>query len=219
MSIDKPARMALLFSIGFHSILFSPLLNFSTHPINNNTTIEVTYIYKKEEIPSDTKPIPLKAEKTSLQKEKMAIKIEGKSSEKKGKAIEKIIEKAVTKNNNELREILLSEKALDLNSLTEQDGTSDALNYLRSIRNEINAYIHRKYSLFMGEGEAVLHFALNQDGTVRSASIIKDYLGNNVKLRNLCMDSVYFSSPYKPFPKALNLEHAAFNISISFKKR
>ena len=109
--------------------------------------------------------------------------------------------------------------AIDLNAVSLYSGHSNTLNYLRAVRNRINLFVHRNYSPFMGEGEAVLHFVLTRDGFVKSAGIIKNNLAGNKRLRELCLDSIHLSSPFKKFPPGLDLPHAAFNISISFKRK
>lgn len=228
MIIDRPFRIAMLFSIGLHSVLFSPLLGFISHPIKSyNTNIEVTYINIKEKELA-TKPIPIEEAKVSLQKERKSLS--------KDKEVPKHIkpkepkEKKISKKREPLRKPKSSQKkiikmadaydrAIDLSSISFSNGWSDSLNYLHTIRNKINLYVHRNYDVSMGEGEAVIHFVLKPDGTVQSASIIRDSLGTNNRLRKLCLDSIYRSSPFKSFPKDLDLPQAAFNICISFNKK
>ena len=118
-----------------------------------------------------------------------------------------------------LKEIVLAKRSIDLNSISLSNGTSESLNYLRAIRNRINSYVHRNYRTHMGKGEILLHFVLNSDGSVRSASIVKDDTDNNKRLKDLCLNSIYLSSPFKSFPNDLDLPQATFNISISFKSR
>jgi len=71
----------------------------------------------------------------------------------------------------------------------------------------------------MGDGEALLHFILTSDGSVQSVNIIDDGLTGNDRLRKLCINSILESSPFRSFPKSLDLPTATFKITISFKRR
>ncbi len=218
MIIDKPLRAAFLLSIGLHSLLFSPALQFLNRPPKvQDVHIEVTYICTKEEVPiKPTIPQPLKDIKTSIEK-KMKPSLRKKVGPKETMKQKKQKKEIATK--RDIDRDFLKEKVIDLNSVPAGEGRSDAVNYLRTVRNKINACVHRKYNASMGEGEALLHFVLNSEGLVQSVSIVRDNMGNNKSLRNLCLDSIHFSSPFSPFPADLDLSQAAFNLRISFKRR
>lgn len=218
MLIDKHLRIAFLFSLGLHSLLLSPFLNLASHPlIEDKTDIEVTYIKVKKEESLDTKPLPIKDTKISLQEEKKIIpKEENIAQDVKPEkiAISEKREKPLQK--ERLKEPLLSKKGIDLSSVSLGDGTSDLLNYFSAIRNRINTYMHRNYNPSLGKGEVVLYFVLNSDGSVQAVSIIKDNLSNNQRLRNFCIKSIYHLSPFNSFPDDLDLAQEAFHIPISF---
>ncbi|MEE8359475.1 MAG: hypothetical protein V3S04_00950, partial [Candidatus Omnitrophota bacterium] len=118
----------------------------------------------------------------------------------------------------EIKKIFSENKALDLNAISHLKGASDSLNYLKDVRDKISRYVHRKYSAGMGKGDLLLHFVLNYNGSVRSANIIEDTTGDSRALKDLCLDSIYNSSPFRRFPSELDLNHAAFKIHISFKR-
>lgn len=217
MITKRPFRTAFLLSIGVHSLLFAPVGVLLKGPVKSEIQpIEITYILEKRERPvMADKPVPPNKRQVSLKdggrtsKERETIKKAVPPKEADTPKAEAVNKKAA----------LTHTETFNLNSLPKAKEHSKSLNYLRSIRNGIKRYVHKKYEAAMGEGDLMLHFVLNADGSVRSVSIIKDNLSKNERLRNLCLDSVYFSSPFAPFPKELNLPHAAFNIGISFKKR
>jgi len=216
---DRPFRVAFLFSIGLHSVLLSPLSSFLNHPAKiQNTNIEVTYIAIEEEKALATKPAPITEEKVSLKEEGPTPKEVARPKKVEAKDPKETTKKRPDKDRVLTKEAFINKEVIDLNSIYMGDGQSDSLNYLRSIRKKINLYVHRNYDPPMGEGEAFLHFVLNPNGSVHSAAIISDNFERNERLRNLCLDSIYRSSPFKPFPKKLGLPRAAFKISISFKK-
>lgn len=234
---NSPLKISFLVSLGVHSLLFSPLLEFMNQPLKiDEKKIEVTYINIKKEEVLDTKPIPIEEKEVTLRKDK---KIEIKKEEvppdippqekeqkeepaqkpaaakEEPKAPKKKTIKPVVKARP--KDDYAHAKTIDLNSISLYDGSSSSLNFLRSIRNKINRYVHKHYDISMGDGEALLHFVLNSDGTVEFASIIKDNLENKKRLRYMCLDSIYHSSPFNSFPDDLDLDQAAFNITISFK--
>lgn len=207
---DKPIRVAFLLSIGLHSVLFAPPFDFFKAPPDiQNKNIEVTYIEIEKKIVK-TSPIPLDEKKTSL-------KIEKKNLPKETPEEQKIGTDPILPKEKMGSFPIKNIKTIDLNTISYEDGKSTSLNYLRTVRNKINTYIHKNYLSLMGRGEAVVHFVLNSRGTVCSAVITKGNIDNNRRLKALCLDSIYHSSPFKPFPEDLDLETAAFNISISFK--
>jgi outer membrane biosynthesis protein TonB len=222
---DRPLKVALLFSIGIHAIVLSPISSFVNRAQEKReTNIEVTYVALKEKI-EEAKPLPEEAPEVSLKKELPAPSktkdATRKKEQKKKKIISKKTEEILKKDEGQKQEdkkIFLAHTALDLNALSTHKGTSESINYLKAIRDKISMYVHRRYNAAMGDGEALLHFVLSVSGTVRSATILRDNLGDNKRLRNLCLDSVYHSSPFKPFPKDIDLKHAAFKINISFKR-
>jgi len=220
MITDKPFRIAFIFSLGLHSMLLLPFSGLVKPPIIKETRIEVTYveiqqdkIVKARPLPEVIKEVSLKKDEGPSLKSKEPAAQESKIEEPKAEVAKK---KQIVKKESTSTQLV---EVIDLNSIYLHKGTSETIGYLRTIRDGINSYVNKKYEASMGEGAILLHFVLNSDGSVYSATIIRENAVNNRRLRNLCLDSVYFSSPYKPFPKALNLEHATFNISISFKKR
>ena len=67
---NNPLKMALLVSVGAHSLLLSPILATFNHPLKiDNTRIEVTYIETKEDELTKKKPLPMDAKSVSLKKE------------------------------------------------------------------------------------------------------------------------------------------------------
>ena len=218
MLTNIPFKAALLFSIGIHAILLSPVSSFLNRPQEKQTTnIEVTYVTIEEKI-EEAKPLPEEAPEVSLKKELPA---PSKTKDAAQKKEQKKTEETPKKDEGlkqEDKKLFLAQTALDLNALSAHKGTSESLNYLKAIRDKISMYVHRRYNASMGDGEVLLHFVLSISGTVRSATILRDNLGDDKKLRNLCLDSIYHSSPFKPFPKDIDLKHAAFKINISFKR-
>lgn len=224
----KPFRMALVLSIGVHAALFSPLSGLVNRPLKApDTNIEITYVEIAEEAIVDIKPMPLLVEKVTLKKELPAPKkVEKKAEAEKTKSKllpeKKIAKKVPDKNKvfrkEENKSAFSPDTVLDLNSLSSHAGTSDSLDYLKTIRDKISAYVHKKYRSFIGEGEVLLHFTLNNDGSVYTVTVLSDNLGKNRGLKKLCVNSVYNSSPFKPFPEEISLNRAAFRINISFRR-
>ncbi len=227
MRSDNHIRIALLFSIGIHAILLSPMPGFLQSPHSvEQTNIEVTYIEVEKEKLLDVKPVIREAEKLSLKKDIAAPAPPTDTPKdiagKKGAVFAKKI-KDIAKENKRFKAVvsekgITADTVLDLNSISTQAGSSESLNYLRSIRDKISLYVHKNYDTSLGEGEVQIHFILNSSGRVKSVAILRDNLGNKNRLKNLCLDSIYHSSPFKPFPGDLDLAQAAFNISISFKR-
>ncbi len=222
MISNNPLKMAFLVSVGAHSLLLSPILATFNHPLKiDNTKIEVTYIKTKEDELIKRRPLPVDAKSVSLKKEDPVLNKKPPSKKEilKKEDQKKDIKKDV-KIQKEIGEVAkIREKVIDLNTVSFRKGNSDSLNYLRAVRNRIDSYVHGHYDASLGEDEIILHFVLNSDGSVRSA-YIKEGVGlGNKALENLCLDSIYHSSPFKPFPKGLDLPHAAFNISVSFRRR
>lgn len=224
----KPFRVALVLSIGVHAALFSPLSGLVNRPLKApDTNIVITYVEIAEEAIIDTLPMPLLVEKVPLKKELPAPKKaeeETGDEETKSKMLpeKKIAKKAPDKNKvsrkKENKSAFSPEGVLNLNSLSYHTGTSDSLDYLKTIRDKISAYVHKKYRSFIGEGDVLLHFTLNNDGSVYTVTVLSANLGKNRGLKKLCVDSVYNSSPFKPFPEEISLNRASFRINISFKR-
>ena len=216
MILDKPIRMAFLVSLGIHSLLFSPMAGFVHTPVEKqNIAIEVTYVDIKDKEQVKIKPIHTPVREVTLKEEK-------KSTPKKAKEPlpDRLEQAKKATKKNIAREVSPKKpiKEIDLNRISYHDGTEEAANYLRAVREKIRSFIHENYKISMGQGKALLYFVLNSNGSLESTSIMEDALKGNVKLKNLCIDSVQFSSPFKPFPKGLDFPQAAFNISISFKE-
>ena len=217
MMTDKPLKIAFLLSAGIHSLLFSPLVSFLNEPVViDNTKIEVNYVDIKDDLVSATKPILMEDKKLTLEKERMLpskkeppSKVEKPQGENRKEPAEKSKEAAQERIIKQIR------KDADFNPSYIHDGFSESLNYLNDVRNKINIYIHAHYVNSMGEGEALVHFVVNRNGAVQSASIVKDNFKDNEDLRSLCLDGIHLSSPFKPFPKGLDLPEASFNITIS----
>lgn len=202
MAGERTFKIALLVSVGMHSILLIPFFGlFGAQPKNERPIIEVTYLkFEEKVIPEPIRLLPDK--KVTLED----VKTEEPKTIDAATKMEKAPTKAEPPN--------IMEYAAPL-----QKGASDVLNYIRAVRSWINDFIRENYSPFMGEGEAVMHFVLNSDGSVDSIEMLENDVGANKRLRELCTDSILLSSPFKPFPESLDLPQASFNISISFKRR
>lgn len=201
--MDRPFKIALFVSLGMHSILLIPLFGiFNTQP-KIDTVIEVTYLtFEEKKVISE--PIQTLPDKR--------LTLEDVKSLPQAKKSKPRAEPEPAKKEAEPPNIM--EYAAPL-----QKGSSDALNYIRAVRSGINNFVRENYSASMGEGDAVMHFVLNNDGSVDSVEMLENNLGANKRLKGLCIDSILLSSPFKPFPESLDLPQASFNISISFKRR
>ena len=221
--INKPFKAALLFSIGVHAVLLSPMSGLVNRPHEKQDThMEVTYIeIEEEELIKEI--IAREAPEVTLKKEMPApAKIEKETDTEEAPPQEEIRKEATKQketSKKEIKKIFSENEVLDLNAISHLKGTSDSLNYLKDIRDKISRYVHRKYSAGMGKGNVVLHFVLNYNGSVRSARVIRETTGENRVLKDLCLDSIYNSSPFRRFPSELDLNHAAFKIHISFKRK
>ncbi|MFH1753026.1 MAG: hypothetical protein ABH875_02485 [Candidatus Omnitrophota bacterium] len=220
--LNKPFKAALLMSIGLHIIVLSPIPGFvSHHTEKSDTKMEVTYI-ETEEIEAIKEELPDEAlAEVTLKKDIPAPSKTNDTIKEEAETQEKAPEEAKDQNEaseKEIKKIFSANEALDLNALSSLKGTSDSLNYLKEIRDKISRYVHRKYGAYMGDGEAILHFVLSLNGSVKSARVIGGSINGNSALHDLCLDSIYKSSPFRRFPNELDLEQAAFKIHISFKR-
>jgi len=218
--MERPLQIALLISVGIHSAVFGPLSGLpgrSEKPAE--TLIEVTYVDIEEELVDNR--VMAEVEKVTLETETPKAPPEEKAEDQEPTAEEPI--PAPPRSEAIQAEIEIPAPAeiqtIDLNTIAYYDGSSDSLEYLRSIRNKINQYVQRNYRPSMGEGKAVIHFVLDRYGFVESVSFARDKLAGNEMLKKLCLDSVRDSAPFMSFPRGLDLPRAAFNISISFSRR
>jgi len=220
MMADRPFKIAFLASVGIHSLLLSPLASFLNAPlVADSTRIEVNYVDIKDEVVVATKPFLAEDKKTTLQKEKkLPTKKEPPAEVEKPQSEDQ--KEPVEKNGEALRKRIIKQihKDAGVDSSYLHDGYSESLNYLNDVRNKINIYVHNHYVNSMGQGEALLLFVLEKDGTVKSTSIVKDNFKDNETLRRLCLDGIRLSSPFKPFPDGFDLPEVSFNITISFKR-
>jgi len=234
MSISKNLQIAIVLSFGLHLVLLSPVPGIGKSQRDAAPkSVEVTYVTAVEEKPTQKKavaaqPPPAQAAKVTLKDETPTAKPKETPAQKDKDTKQEMPSIAKTDQKRRSDEVLPSKKneaaflpeaTIDLTAITPHAGDSESLNFLTSVRDKISIYVHRNYSPSMGEGEALLHFILNSDGSVQSVDIIDDGSRSNDGLKRLCIESIRLSSPFKAFPKALDLPTATFKITISFKRR
>lgn len=231
---DKSLQVAFLLSVSVHTLFLGALSGIRARaPETEIPEIEVTYIEIEEEFEDATKPFA-----DAIENIKMTMKEEMPESAPEEAPVpaepERSVEKKETQENPSEEELieesekeLMQQRTIEwmrsradymTSDMAYMEGSSDSLNYLNAVRNKINRYVQEHYHPSMGRGGAFVHFILYPNGAVKYARISKDNLRGNKRLKRLCLDGVYLSAPFEPFPESLDLPNAAFNINISFKK-
>jgi len=206
---ERRFSIAFIFSLGLHTMLLLPMPGLMHAPQRPpETKIEITYIDIQEAERLDQEILSQENVEVTLKREDAAPAPamplpEPQEEPLKEEAVEKV-------------EALSQRRTISPVSLSMRNGAQYSLNYTRALREKIDAYIQAHYKGSMGRGEARLSFVLHSDGSVQSVSIIRDNLYNNRRLRALAIDSIYKSSPFKPFPPELNFPEFVFFIEISF---
>ncbi len=232
---DKSLQIAFLLSVSVHTLFLGALSGIRARaPKTEPVEIEVTYIQMEEEIISDAHPlmeaiqdikITMKKEMPELAPKETPVPAEPERSVEKTETQEgPPKEELIDESEKELMqqrtiEWIRSRADYMTSDMAYMEGSSDSLNYLNAVRNKINRYVQKYYHPSMGKGDAFVHFILYPNGAVKYARISKDNLRGNKDLKRLCLDGVYRSAPFEPFPESLNLPNAAFNINISFQKK
>jgi periplasmic protein TonB len=97
--------------------------------------------------------------------------------------------------------------------------TKDYINYYQLIREQIRRRLKDNYKSYHGDGDVMLTFILNSNGSVSSVVIDPSASTDNKALQNIAVSSINEASPYPGFPKTLNLARMSFSLQISFKKQ
>ena len=207
--LDKPLKIALLISFGIHSAVLAPWSDLKFQKLKKpKTQIEVTYfeITEEPEVEISEKIEKIVPPKKTVKKEppeKEEI-IEKKTPQPKIQIEEKIV----------LEQKAISRRAIRLESTPDLEDNISYLSYSQLIRERIRQYLFRNYTESMGSGDVTASFVLRSNGALAGLRVISF---PNARLRDLSARSIRQSSPFKPFPKELDLEEISFKITVSFK--
>lgn len=193
-------RGALGISLVVHSLAISPLAVMKTAgeipAPERKKPLEVDYIKVKETLKTqETAPVPL-ARKIDLQPPAPVAP----QAPKKVEAERDALKEAAAKT-------------------AEVKSTKDYINYHQLLREKIRRALKENYANYSGEGDVLVEFVLNSDGSLAGWRIDDKNLTEDGKLIDIAVRSLREAAPFPAFPKALTLSHASFNVTVSFRKR
>lgn len=96
--------------------------------------------------------------------------------------------------------------------------TKDYVNYFTAIREKIRQRLKANYKHYYSEGEVLLAFTLNADGTLGGLDADRARSTADRTLTDIATSSIREASPFPRFPKAMSLPQMNFNLIVSFKK-
>lgn len=97
--------------------------------------------------------------------------------------------------------------------------TKDYINYYQLIREKIRERLKGHYRNYHGQGDVILLFMLNSDGSVAAVDAETALSVKDANLIRVAIASVKEASPFPPFPRELAYPKVAFDLTISFKKQ
>lgn len=193
-------------------------------PVVKNKIIEISYKGKSGQ------KQPFKNQKNTREKACSEIK-NIKTPQRplpKPNTVETFIKNQISKNNEASQVVknpfLKKEKELPIKkSVTLPDipgevfKSPDYKNYYHMIRENIRKLAYQNYRQLQ-EGDVVITFCLDPQGTLLEAEINEKKSVNSVYLREIALRSVKNASPYPEFPPKLkNQKKLSFNVIISFE--
>lgn len=218
--LEKPFKVALLVSIGVHSAVLAPWHSLDFDPVKKQETqIEVTYFKAEKtpklEVPKEVIEVETKKEPKALVREPVEKK-EPPKKEAPAKTPDIAREPRIEEDAMPAKKAIVR-RGIRLESTPELEGNISYLSYSQSIREKIRRYLYGNYRGLMGEGEIAVNFVLKSNGVVRTLSVIPESSAPNRMLQNLCVRSIRQASPFKPFPRELDMSEISFKITVSFK--
>ncbi len=97
--------------------------------------------------------------------------------------------------------------------------SKDYINYYHLIRERIRERLKGHYRNYHGEGDVILLFMLNSDGSVAAVDAETALSVKDANLIRVAIASVKEASPFPPFPRELAYPKVAFDLTVSFKKQ
>ncbi len=216
---DKSFVIALLISTGIHSIFIAPWPDLEFQKMKKpETEIEVTY-FKMTKLPEKIE-VRQDVEKIVPSKEEVPQPLK-KEPREKPKTPEKIEVQKTKEPAPEpisiAKPALPRRRSIRMESTPNLEDNISYLSYSQLVREKIRDYLYRNYKDFMGEGEVAVTFILTSNGTLKDVAILEGLSDSSRPLQNATLKSIKQASPFRAFPKELDLAQISFKITISFK--
>lgn len=196
--MDATFRIAVVISTIIHSVIFIPV--FSLRDARENRPIVVDYVKLKDSVITPHRPKPILkaafAPSVLIAKADMSANREAGDKSKTAK--------------REARELARKQAPLK--------GKKDYINYYHLIREKIRGQLKERYVNRHHEGEIVLIFILDLNGSLVVVETDDTRSVQDEFLRRMALESVRDAAPFPPFPKELAVPKMSFDLTVSFKE-
>ena len=215
--MSAPFKIAIAVSVIIHSLFFIPVWKIVKVPLEAEKPVIVDYLESKEPqvnvVTRHGRPVKIaetpKAQLTG--KAEIAGAIEGQEAAAKAEAARRQARAKAEAAKIEARELAKSQEPLR--------NTRDYINYYQLIRERIRQELKGRYKKSYGEGDVVLLFMLNSDGSLAAVDAGEARSAKDAVLAQLAVASLKGASPFPHFPKELSVPKMSFDLTISFKKQ
>ena len=225
--MSVPFKIAIAVSVVIHSLLFIPAWKIVKAPLEAEKPVIVDYLESKEPeinlVTRHGRPVKI-AEAPKAQpagKADLASAVEGQEAAAKAEDARRQAAKAQAARQHaaaraaaakrEVRELAKSQEPLR--------NTRDYINYYQLIREKIRQELKDQYKKSYGEGDVVLLFVLDSDGSLAAVDVEETRSTKDAALAQLAIASLKDASPFPHFPKELSVPKMSFDLTVSFKKQ